>query len=98
MLLTIITIKDRLESNLITIKDTSKLEKLNSDKASFSHYSSWFKKCIYINNRLITYSNEKNISKYDLDKIENYVIKLINLPQTVPNYEDPLWAMHNQEY
>jgi hypothetical protein len=35
----------------------------------------------------------KNISKYDLDKIENHVTKLINLPSINKLLEDPLiWA------
>jgi signal transduction histidine kinase len=74
--LTIITIKDRLESNLITIKDTSKLEKLNSDKALFLAIIAHDLRSAFTSITGLSHILMKNISKYDLDKIENYVSQI----------------------
>lgn len=74
--LTIINIKNRIELNLINSKNTSALEKLNSDQALFFAIIAHDLRGSFTSISGLSHILMKNISKYDLDKIENYVSQI----------------------
>jgi signal transduction histidine kinase len=74
--LTIIDIKDEVESSILTSKNTSELEKSNSDKALFLAIIAHDLRSSFTSITGLSHILMKNISKYNLDNIETYVSQI----------------------